>query len=873
MPSRFDRDNPGYPMETFNNGNKGNNETHVEAPSSKRLQYQKRGSDNKSEIHLPGTHVPYELRHRGSNKQSTKGLSKWKRSTFNFLEGHPTFGSRLYNHAVIFIILGSIGFAVASTIKQATEVFRRRIRLVTLGYEVFIFLVVFIEYTLRIWSCSTNSSYIGRADALVIISSLVLIVTLGINLQHDEYRYLLLLQLLRVLRIDRHRGAFATFKLVVKNHFKELLTCWYMGFIVIMFLSYITYADPTAKGDPTVTDLANGLYWGVVSMTTIGYGDVSPVTGLSKLILCIFALMGAGFIAMPAGIIGSGFALQVIEQRKLKEKTRRRRPAAELIQGAWKVYASVPSSDCPATWQGHTTMTAKLSQTLNTSLATLTSDRNSGTWQNIDLAQRELTIGEKHALGFVRRLKLNVAVRNFKQSTRPYDVKDILDRFAATHVEIFERIKEVKHRVDDNITTQEHAKGETEDKLKNIEEKLDNLTTQLYDVTHLVREILADRYIQSEEVPMPLRKKGKSPPFLSQEFIIQNHGDIASCFCMVFLVGLMFQGTRNAASVFVTLQHNVTKSENETASMQGILDQTYTNGWMDICGLLFYSCCWIVVQAIIQEYILDKINRRFHMSKTKTSKFNDSGNMLPFFIASIGLGIDLLIKENIFAHIPDIWVGYPHVEMSFMLKLFFLLQISYWVHMFPELFFMKARKEEIPEKVTHYSLYTVFIASAYCMNFTRVALLLFVIHYIPQAVFHASRVFHCAGKTDISYFGFSLWSFLFVIARLVTMSLAILTFWFGLGKSDKTGFDMAAGNFNNSTIRLCCLLAVVLLQAWMAWNFIMFQVKRFRERSSTGQRKSRPDQKKRNKKDKKSKEDTSGDNVQNGSPKSALKED
>ena len=40
---------------------------------------------------------------------------------------------------------------------------------------------------------------------------------------------------------------------------------------------------------------------------------------------------------------------------------------------------------------------------------------------------------------------------------------------------------------------------------------------------------------------MPLRRKGKSPPFLSQEFFIQNHGDIASCFCMVFLLGLMFQ--------------------------------------------------------------------------------------------------------------------------------------------------------------------------------------------------------------------------------------------------------------------------------------------------------------------------------------------
>jgi len=370
---------------------------------------------------------------------------------------------------------------------------------------------------------------------------------------------------------------------------------------------------------------------------------------------------------------------------------------------------------------------------------------------------------------------------------------------------------------------------------------------------------------------MPLRRKGKSPPFLSQEFIIQNHGDIASCFCMVFLVGLMFQGTRNAASAFVTLQHNVTKSENDTTTKQGIFDLNYTNGWKDLGGLLFYSICWVVVQAIIQEYILDRINRRFHMSKTKTSKFNDSGNMLPFFIASVGLGIDFICKQNLFPKVQEVWMGYPHVEMPFMLKLFFLLQISYWVHMFPELYFMKARKEEIPEKVTHYLLYVAFISAAYFLNFTRVALLLLVIHYIPEAVFHASRIFHCAGKTDISHYGFSIWSVLFVIARLVTMSLAILTFWFGLGKSDQAGFDVSAGNFNNPTVRLGCLLAVVLLQAWMAWNFIMFQVKRFRERSNAAQRKNRSEQKKRNKKDKKTKDDA--DAVQNGSPKAGLKED
>lgn len=336
----------------------------------------------------------------------------------------------------------------------------------------------------------------------------------------------------------------------------------------------------------------------------------------------------------------------------------------------------------------------------------------------------------------------------------------------------------------------------------------------------------------------------------------------------------MFQATRGAATVFVTIQHNVTKPGNDTVPLrrQSMFDVQYTNGCKDLCGLFFYFLCWIVFQAVIQEYILDKINRKFHMSKTKTSKFNDSGNMLPFFIASVGLGIDLLIKENFFPKLQEIWTGYPHTEFSFMVKLFFLLQISYWLHMFPELFFMKTRKEEIFEKLSHYTLYTVFISAAYIMNFTKVALILLVVHYIPQIVFHVSRIVHCAGKTEFSQIGFMVWSILFVAARLITIILAILTFWFGLGLADQASFNIAAGNYNTQTIRLACLQAVILVEAWMAWNFIVFQVKRFRECSNSAQRKNRQE-KKKGKKDKKSKDDTDADAVQNGSPKAGLKQE
>merc|ERR1712058_88018 len=75
---------------------------------------------------------------------------------------------------------------------------------------------------------------------------------------------------------------------------------------------------------------------------------------------------------------------------------------------------------------------------------------------------------------------------------------------------------------------------------------------------------------------------------------------------------------------------------------------------------------------------------------------------------------------------------------------------------------------------------------------------------------------------------------LFVLARLSSVILAVLTFWFGLASvpAELQVFDISAGNYNTGFLRVNALVAVCLLQAWLMWNFIMFQVKRMREAKS-----------------------------------------
>merc|ERR1711953_812703 len=244
------------------------------------------------------------------------------------------------------------------------------------------------------------------------------------------------------------------------------------------------------------------------------------------------------------------------------------------------------------------------------------------------------------------------------------------------------------------------------------------------------------------------------------------------------------------------------------------------------CGLLIS----VVMHAIIQEYLLDKVNKKLHLSKVKYGKFNESGQLLAFYLVSLVWGGDLLLRENIL-NVASLWEGYPNNNMTFLFKFFFIIQISYWLHIFPELYFQKMKKEEMPAKIQYAVLYLAFIGASYVLRFTRLSLVLLVIHYLAEAVLHLCRLLAYAEKTGISSKLFKLGDLLFVLARLSSVILAVLTFWFGLSKvpAEQQVVDAAAGNYNTGLVRLNCLVAVCLLQAWLMWNWIMFQVKRMRE--------------------------------------------
>jgi len=319
-------------------------------------------------------------------------------------------------------------------------------------------------------------------------------------------------------------------------------------------------------------------------------------------------------------------------------------------------------------------------------------------------------------------------------------------------------------------------------------------------------------------VMKPRKTSSKNPPILSHEFVIQNHADIVSCVAMVFVVGLMFQTTQPLASLFIAMHHNATPVEELTYGTE----MRYITGLKDVCAVFFYTLIAVVVHAVIQEYLLDKIKTKLHLSKVKMSKFNESGQLLMFYLTAVLWGGDVILREGLLTNISALWKDYPVIHMTFLFKFFFIIQISYWLHLYPELYFQKIKREDMPARITYASIYLVAVTAAYVLNFTRLALCLLVLHYISEAVFHVARLLRFAEKDSVSLKVFSVWNLMFIVTRLASIILSILTFWFGLADNEAAGFPL----------RVVSLAFVVALQGYMMQRFITFHLGRHRENAA-----------------------------------------
>ncbi|CAF4792536.1 unnamed protein product [Pieris macdunnoughi] len=340
--------------------------------------------------------------------------------------------------------------------------------------------------------------------------------------------------------------------------------------------------------------------------------------------------------------------------------------------------------------------------------------------------------------------------------------------------------------------------------------------------------------------PVIGRKTNKNPPILSHEFVIQNHADIVSCVVMVFLVGLMVQSTSPIASLFISLHHNVSGVEPTREAPKGE-PFLYESGWKDGCAVFFYSLVCIVMHAIIQEYFLDKISKKFHLSKSRLSALNESGQLVVFQLMTLVWGGDAILREGFLFNIPQLWDGYPNHPMTFLLKLWWVVQAAYWIHTIPELYFQRVKKDEWAGRIRQAIVAFTFVALAYSFKFQRVGVALIVLHSLAEFIAHSYRlntILRGEREDYLDKFLGVVNGAVFVSVRLCSLVLGVLTFYFGLAGAAPL------------LVRVAALSILVSFQVYLMFNFISETMKQRQEARQLAQSKPKKERKEKPKKEK-----------------------
>ncbi|XP_045495728.1 translocating chain-associated membrane protein 1 [Colias croceus] len=336
------------------------------------------------------------------------------------------------------------------------------------------------------------------------------------------------------------------------------------------------------------------------------------------------------------------------------------------------------------------------------------------------------------------------------------------------------------------------------------------------------------------------RKTNKNPPIFSHEFVIQNHADIVSCVVMVFLLGLMVQSTSSIASLFISLHHNVSGIEPSRDLPKGEAF-FYEAGWKDACAVFFYSLVCIVMHAIIQEYILDKLSKKFHLSKSRLSALNESGQLVVFQLMTFIWGGDAIFREGFLFNIPQLWDGYPNHPMTFLLKLWWVVQAAYWIHTIPELYFQRVKKDEWAGRIRQAVVAFTFVSLAYAFKFQRVGVALIVLHSLAEFVAHSYRlntILRGEKEDFLDKFLSVVNGAVFVAVRLCSLVLGVLTFYYGLAGAAPL------------LVRVGALSLLVSFQVYLMFNFITETMKQRQEARQLALSKPKKERKERPKKEK-----------------------
>jgi voltage-gated potassium channel len=220
---------------------------------------------------------------------------------------------RVFEFMLVVIIVLNIFAIVMDSVDEYEVQYREFFR----NFEIFSVIFFTIEYALRLYSIVESPKYkdpvSGRVKfactPLAIIDILAFLpfyfTFLPIDLRF--LRIFRLMGLFRMFKVARYLHALTIFRRVVYDRREQLILSIILIMFMLVIISTIMYYAEHDAQPGVFSSIPATMWWGIATLTTVGYGDMVPITAIGKVLGGMFAVIGFGLLALPAGILSSGF--------------------------------------------------------------------------------------------------------------------------------------------------------------------------------------------------------------------------------------------------------------------------------------------------------------------------------------------------------------------------------------------------------------------------------------------------------------------------------------------------------------------------------------------------------------------------------------